>query len=167
MKKSFLHSSMILIAVLFLTGGCSKYDEGPIFSLYSKEKRVQGRWYFSRVLYNDVDSTDAYRLDPMQYIDYVINPERDENWAAFTWSHGAGSAVATPPYVNYGFWRLTEEKDSMLMVTTIKIEMNEPAVQDTVKYNWKVVRLAYTEMWLERMYNDTTKIEWKLWKRAY
>ena len=132
-------------------------------SLYSKEKRVQGRWYFSSVKYNDVDSTDAYRVNTIHALEFFSNPEKDANWSAYTWMITAGLA----PRTDYGFWRFTDEMDSLLMVTTIKSWPGGDMISDTVRYDWKINRLAYTDFWLERMIDDTTKVVWKLWKLAY
>ena len=167
MKRKFLHPFLVLIALLFLTGGCSKYDEGPMFSLYSKEKRLQGRWYFSRVVYNDADSTDSYRLDPVHAIEFILNPERDENWSAYTWNHNMGASTNRVSLVEYGYWRLTENLDSLRMVTTVRITQGQDPVADTTEYKWKINRLAYSELYLERVLDDTTKLVWQLWKRVY
>jgi len=167
MKKNFLLYGMIMIALMIFASACSKYDEGPGLSLYSKGKRVQGRWYFSRVLYNDVDSTDVYRVEPIQAIEFLLDPERGVDWSAYTWNRNMGVNTAGAAQIDYGFWRFSEEMDSLRMITTIKVWPGVDAIQDTTEYNWKIIRLAYTEFWLERMADDTTKIQWKLWKLAY
>ena len=115
MKNSTLKSILILISLFLVIGSCSKYDEGPYLSLYGKEKRVLGRWYFSSVKYNDVDSTDVYRLDPLQTIEFYQNTEKGAIWNAYTWSVNSGLTGS----VSYGAWRFNEEKDSIHMITTL------------------------------------------------
>ena len=166
-RRKLLQLGLILMALLMLAGGCSKYDDGPVFSLYSKEKRFQGTWYFTRVLYNDVDSTDSYRIDPIQTISFITNPDRDVSWNAYTWNRNVTHSTIRPAQTDYGFWKMTEEKDSLLMVSTISVFAGMEAIADTTEYSWRILRLAYTEMTLERMADDTTRIEWQLWKRTY
>ena len=163
MKINFLRAGIVLFAVMMLAGGCSKYDEGPFISLYSKEKRVQGRWYFSVVRYNDIDSTDSYRLDPIQSIDFYLNTEREAVWNAYSWNKNSG----TNGSISYGMWKFNEEMDSLTMVTTMTRYSNNTLDQDTTIYYWKINRLAYTEFWMERQEDDTTQVKWKLWKIAY
>ena len=154
---------MILMALSLFMGACSKYDDGPYFSLYGKERRVQGKWYFSKVLYNDVDSTDVYRINPIQSVEFFTNPDKDAFWNAYTWStrYGATSTV------DYGFWKMNDEKDSLTMITTVTVYPGGEVKADTVEYKWKIDRLAYTEFWMHRQAGDTTNVTWRLWKLAY
>lgn len=163
MKSRYLNILVILMSLLLVLGSCSKYDEGPIFSLYVKDKRVQGRWYFSTVKYNDVDSTDVYKIDPMQTLEFANSPDKDDEWSAYTWSR---NSIATSS-LSYGLWKFNEEKDSLKMVNTVTVYEAGGYDSDTVEYNWKINRLAYTEFWLERQADDSTLIAWKLWKIAY
>ena len=83
MKSKVLKYVMIILALGLFLGACSKYDEGPWFSLYAKEKRVQGRWYFSTVKYNGVDSSSVYKEDPIQTLEFYLGsdkPERILQW---------------------------------------------------------------------------------------
>ena len=163
MRKKVLKPGLILLVIVMFLPSCSKYDEGPVLSLYSREKRVQGRWYFSSVKYNEVDSTDSYRVDPLQYIEFYINPEKGAIWNAYTWSVNASGYGAQ----NLGMWKFNDEQDSITMVTTITIYTGNNVREDTTVYNWKINRLAYTEFWTERQEDDTTQVKWKLWKIAY
>jgi len=163
MKRKTALAALILTSMVFILGSCSKYDDGPYLSLYSKEKRVQGRWYFTRVKYNDVDSTESYRYNPTHTLEFYTNPDRKALWNAFTWNIFDGSSGS----VGYGMWRLNDEKDSLLMATTIWRYPGEAVSYDTTIINWKINRLAYTEIAIERMYDDTTKITWELYKPVY
>lgn len=163
MMKKIFRAAAILMTVMMVLPACSKYDEGPILSLYSREKRVLGRWYFSSVKYNDVDSTDSYRVDPLQYIEFYLNTEKGAVWNAYTWSVNASEYGLQA----YGMWKFNEAQDSITMVTTTTLISGGAVDQDTTIYNWKINRLAYTEFWTERQFDDTTQVKWKLWKIAY
>lgn len=122
-----------------------------------------GRWYFTSVMYNDTDSTDVYRLDPMQTIEFYINPDKEAIWNAYTWNITSGSSGR----VNYGMWRFNEEMDSLFMVTTLSLLPGNIVAEDTTRFDWRINRLAYTDLWVERMVGDTLVNTWKLWKLAY
>jgi len=54
---------VLLISVLIITltlGSCKKYDEGPLISLRSKEKRMNGKWEVQLFLINGYDSTNYF-----------------------------------------------------------------------------------------------------------
>lgn len=146
----------LLILTTILTG-CSKYDEGPLLSLYSKGMRVAGTWYFERVSYGEVDSTANYR---MQYLNYIL--VRKADGGAFTWNHNLYAGPNDPNSMEGGTWKFYSDDDSIEMVV-----FKDFAAQDSVLLKWKINRLAYTEFWLERNLKDGTSLKWQLIKYAY
>ena len=163
MKRRVHSYMMIILALGLFVGACSKYDDGPWFSLYGKEKRVQGRWYFSTVKYNDVDSSSVYKEDPIQTVEFYLATDKDAIWKPYTWNKGFGISAT----VDYGVWTLTDDMDSLKMINTLSVKPNGEVETDSVEYFWKINRLAYTEFWLDRQANDSTQVKWKLWKLSY
>lgn len=158
MVKSF-NISICLLAIGLFVGSCSKYDEGPGLSLYSKGMRVQGTWYFSSVLYNDTDSTELYLQSAIKFSLGGEGPEKD--WGMFTWNTGVYNQVYDPSQLRIGRWKFIADKDSFQMVLlSERIES-----YDTLQ--WKISRLAYDEWWMERHIDDTTRVKWQLWKLVY
>jgi len=150
MKRTYF--GIILLSVIILS--CSKYDDGPNLSLYSKGARVAGNWYFDRVLFGDADSTDNYRYGMMEIL---LSPEKPKNWGIFSWNPDM-SKPFDPARIQAGQWNFNEEKDSLVFqIFTSK---------DSTVWHWRIERLAYTEMWLERSEKDY-KVKWRLWKRIY
>lgn len=49
------------ISMLVLLGSCSKYKEGPMFSILPKTERIEGKWKAEKVLFNDIDSSVNYK----------------------------------------------------------------------------------------------------------
>ena len=147
----------VLSIGLFMTS-CSKYDEGPNLSLYSKGKRIQGTWYFSHVTYNDIDSTEAFQQSTMEFL---LGEGSDKDWGIFTWNTAAYSQVFDPNRLKLGGWKLIADKDSFEMVII------SDQVEDYDTIQWKINRLAYDEWWMERHIDDTTRVLWQLWKWVY
>jgi hypothetical protein len=151
-----LVAAFLMITISFTS--CSQYDEGPGMSLYSKGKRVQGTWYFSRVLYNDIDSTEHYTRGR---IEFLLGEGSGKDWGLYTWLVDPYNSSQDPNFVKLGGWKFTADKDSFQMV----ILATRPQNYDTL--NWSINRLAYDEWWMERQINDTTKLRWELWKWVF
>lgn len=145
-----------LVGMMFMVTACSHYDEGPSLSLYSKGKRVQGTWYFSRVLYNEVDSSQHYMDDRIEFSLEGNGKDR----GLFTWLMNPMSSSVDA--IKLGSWEFVSDKDSVALVF---LPMNQGVFDDTI--HWKIRRLAYDEWWMERQLNDTTILTWELWKWVF
>jgi len=146
-----------LLGVGLLLGACSKYDDGPGFSLYSKAKRVQGRWNFKKVLYNDTDSTDNYNKGR---IEFLMDNTSSNEWGLFTWIVSP-SDTQSDAVIKLGGWKFSEQKDSLEMIFLA----DHAEDYDTIY--WQINRLSYTEWWMVRELDDETTISWELWKNVY
>lgn len=49
-----------LLLGLIMISGCSRYEDGPSFSLTSREARVTNQWTISALFRNDIDETNQY-----------------------------------------------------------------------------------------------------------
>lgn len=148
---------VLLLGVWLLLGACSTYDDGPGFSLYSKAKRVQGRWFFKKVLYDDTDSTEYYNKGR---IEFLMDNTSGNEWGLFTWIV-TPSDNQTDAVIKLGGWKFNEEKDSLEMVFLA----NHAEDYDTIRM--KINRLSYNEWWMERELDDETMLTWELWKNIY
>ncbi len=147
---------IVLLAIVAFLPGCSKYEDGPIMSLYSKGMRVAGTWYFQSVAYGDKDSTAAYTKQRLEFI-YI----KDIDGGAFTWNHNLYATSADDNPLEGGKWRFFADRDSFEMI----IYKNQ--FKDSLVLQWKINRLAYTEFWMERTIRDTINYQWMLIKYAY
>ena len=146
----------IIIVIAACLSGCSKYDDGPIISLYSKGMRVAGTWYFQSVLYGSADSTVHYPYQRMEFI-YI----KDIDGGAFTWNHNLLATSADDNPLEGGKWRFFADRDSFEMI------VYKNSFRDSVVIQWKINRLAFTEFWLERKVKDTINLQWNLVKYVY
>lgn len=144
----------LMLVGLFLNS-CSQYEEGPGFSLYSKGKRVNGTWFFSSVKYNDRDSSELYTQGAIDFV--LVGDGKDSG--TFNWNKLAYSF--DPSNLQRGEWSFQSEMDSFQML----LVNYDQSAYDTV--TWGIQRLSYDEWWMERQYDDTTVLSWRLWKRVY
>ena len=149
------YSLLILVLMVFLTA-CKTYDEGPSLSLYSKGQRVAGNWFFTKVMFNENDSTDSYLAGAMEFLLY---DGKGKDRGAYTWNKLYGSQDFNPDNIFFGSWQFFAGKDSIRMILLNK------EFKDTT--DWKILRLAYNEWWMERQYDDTTRLRWELWKAIF
>jgi len=145
---------VIALALMVVVPGCKKYEEGPLIDLYSKPKRVQGKWYFDKVTINGEDSSSRYRNGMVEFGLY------EKDWGGFVWTFNAYTQQFSETNFKGGVWRFLADKDSFQM------KFIDPATQDSTFFRWKIKRLAYNEFWLERTDQDVTTY-WELWKFVY
>ncbi|MFA6126117.1 MAG: hypothetical protein WC699_02330 [Bacteroidales bacterium] len=153
MNKRFIAALLVIASFL---AGCKKYDEGPLMSFYSVGGRVSGTWYFQNVTYGGQDSTPSYQYQRLEFI-YI----KKIDGGVFTWNHNLMATSADENPLEGGRWSFVADRDSFRMVV-LKNEL-----KDSVVYQWKINRLAYTEFWMERNIKDTVTLKWSLVKYAF
>ncbi len=118
----------LLVAAFVVSSGCSKYPEGPDFTLLPKAIRLDGTWKVDRVVENGNDYTSAYRL--------VVTEESIE----FT-KDGSYEASFTYPFFGQvseiGSWEWGDRKE------TIRVIVGSNTTES------KIIRLADDELILE------------------
>lgn len=127
------HSFMRLVALLFalqLTS-CNKYDDGPLFSLRSAESRIVGKWYLALIIENDEEITE---FSQEEY-------EFDKDGSFLLYEDGD---------VFPGTWELIDKNE------TLRIG---DSGNNSDYYDYKIVRLTNTDLWLEyTVNNDVTEV---------
>ena len=147
---------LILLITVSLFSGCTKYEDGPLLSLYSKGMRVNGTWYFDQVRYDGADSTIHY---PYNQFNFFFVKETDGG--GFTWNRNIWAQEMSEDLYLTGTWKFLADRDSFRMV----IYKND--LRDSTITKWKINRLAYTEFWIERTIRDSILLEWHLIKYIY
>src|SRR5262245_24156198 len=78
MKTNFMKHAFVFAIITVVIAACSKYEDGPAFSLKSKKSRLCGEWVLEAYLYNDVDQTAS--MDTILGADYVLEIEKDNTY---------------------------------------------------------------------------------------
>jgi hypothetical protein len=60
MDSGITVTSLLIFILLF--SSCNKYEEGPAFSLRTKEKRLQGIWKATRIVEREIEIDDEYTI---------------------------------------------------------------------------------------------------------
>lgn len=127
--KTVKFLSVALLAVAFVLGSCSKYEEGPALSLRTKKARLAGVWKVEK--YVQGNGTTSY---PDSDDDGTIEFTKD-NVARLTFSF-----FGTPTTVT-GDWEFIKDKEGLRVSYQIGGETN------TEEYT--ILRLKNDELWLE------------------
>lgn len=137
MSRSFAAAAVIVL----LLSSCSKFEDGPKFSLRTKKARLTNDWVMDKVFINDVDKTSDYAAF---YNGFVLSIKKDETYT-----------TTSPNGNTSGTWELGEDKDD------IRFQQTTPAGNGEVSY--RILRLTNKEFWgrLQLSNGDTQKIYYK------
>ncbi|MDD2634913.1 MAG: hypothetical protein PHW82_05380 [Bacteroidales bacterium] len=121
----------VIISALVILGGCNKYEDGPLISLKSPEKRIVGEYIVEAYLIND----EFINLNDIGISEYQINFNKD----------GSGKTIITSNNYtseSYFEWELDEKKENYR--ERYKGQNNEWGVWSKYK---KILKLTNTEFW--------------------
>jgi Domain of unknown function (DUF5004) len=125
-----------MIALVAFTGliGCKKYDDGPAFSLRSREERVANTWRIDRAMNGSDDVTSAFD----QY-ELRLTKDHDASLTATYTLFGTDFSFTTS-----GTWSF-ENKDEDL-----RLDFDDSDADET----YQILRLKETELWLREKGGD-------------
>ena len=132
----------ILTLVILISYGCTKYDDGPAFSLRTKKARLSGEWELEEYNINGVSQLTGS--------DYNIIWEFERN-GDFTQTLDYGSYS----YNYNGEWEFDDNGEELEIQTSYGTQ------------TWEINRLSSNDLWLEvttNNYYGTTTIEYEFEK---
>lgn len=145
-----------VLGILLLTT-CKKYEEGPCFSLYTKEHRIVGSWTVESFFINGLDSTDYLKQSPLigKYIFDKIKHNEDEGGYTYSSIGNQGSDTSLF-YTASGRWSFRANKKNVF----IRIKFDLPSYRHfnigpfgSATCEWEIKRLKEKELWLYTFYN--------------
>lgn len=119
-----------ILLIALLLSSCTKFEEGPKYSVFSKSKRIIRSWEIEYVL--DLTINEIYTSD---YDGWVFSPERKSLYSKKFIYDGK-------EYNESGFWKF--EDDILFLIH----EENEVEYED----KYKVLRLTTKELWMSNDY---------------
>jgi hypothetical protein len=125
MKNIIISLKIIIVFILIFTTSCSKYEEGPIISFRSKEKRLINTWEIKEILRNGENCEFSGNSV------YVFNED----------GTGAHDYLAMDCYIE---WEFDKKKENLLIKENSNGEYQ----------NYKIIRLTMTELWLQLTWED-------------
>ncbi len=114
--------------------GCKKYDDGPTFSLRSREERISNTWRIDRAMNGSDDVTSAFD----QY-ELRLTKDHDASLTATYTLFGTDFSFTTS-----GTWSF-ENKDEDL-----RLDFEDGDADET----YQILRLKETELWLREKGGD-------------
>lgn len=135
---------ILLTLVILISYGCSKYDDGPAFSLRTKKARLTGEWELEEIIVNGVSQA----LDS----DYDMIWEFERN-GDFTQTMDYGSYS----YNYNGEWEFDDNGEEL------EIQSSYSGINQT----FEITRLSSNDLWLEismNSYGMTTTVEYEFEK---
>lgn len=123
--KTLKFLSLTLLATVFLLGtSCSKYEEGPAFSLRTKKARLAGEWKADKYVSEEGETSNA---------------NNDEGTVEFDKD---GTLIYKYEGISIsGEWEFTKDKEYL------EITIEFFGQQDTEEM--KIIKLKNDELWLE------------------
>ncbi len=130
--KSTLFLAATIVTVLNFSS-CSKYEDGPKFSLRTKKARLTGEWEVVRIG-NETFPQDGYSVE-MEF-------EKEGDFR-YTYSYDSYS------YSYNGTWEFSSDKEEVDIIIDNNVE------------TFEILRLKNDELWLEDSNNTEWRLEAK------
>ncbi|MGB0863876.1 MAG: hypothetical protein ACPG19_14095 [Saprospiraceae bacterium] len=128
---------------LFVLSSCSKYDDGPTFSLFSKTDRVTNSWVYTEVYRNGLNITLGAEANNQKYTESTIG-FADDGRFSFVDAYRDSTTINGD-----GYWEFVNDDESL------QLTYDSSALIRTLKIN----RLERSYLWLEEnLGNNNTLI---------
>ncbi len=140
MKTKIIQIVTVALLATAVLPSCSKYPDGPKFSLLTKKQRLTGDWTIESVTFNGNDQTALYKT--LVGENYVLDIEKDGKYKV------SGNAP------DDGTWKLGEDKDDVYFTSS------KPGATEQSN---KILRLKSKELWLKSTASngDATIVKYK------
>lgn len=127
----FYSLAAIGLAVALLLG-CTKFEEGPGFTLRTKKGRVANDWKVDRGYINDIEATEALN-------DFYVTFKRD---GAVKFTYMVPTAAGDSTFVVKGGWDFINDEDVALVLSKD---------DSTITRIWHLTRLTADELFATEM----------------
>ncbi|RFC54552.1 hypothetical protein DXU93_06070 [Brumimicrobium aurantiacum] len=127
-----------ILSVLFVLTACSKYEEGPAFSLLTKKSRITGDWKTERKIDKEGDEEFYYTDQTIRILktgEYEVHQNKD--------------------IVIDGEWEFANDNNDFRI--TYELDENENSEEVLNIEEFEIIRLKSTELWLKDIYGVTIK----------
>lgn len=134
MNKNLFSIAVALTVISALGTGCKKYDDGPFFSLRSREERIANTWRVESAMNGGNDVTSSFDQYELQML-------RDKS-ATLAALYQIGDLSFE--FQTNGTWDLINDDEC------IQLDLENDAADET----WDILRLKEKELWLREKGGD-------------
>jgi hypothetical protein len=124
MKLIFIFT-ILVTNIIFFTG-CKKYEDGPVFSIYSKKSRVVNLWKVDKYIDNTgIDHTSDFD-------NFTVEFKKNDN---YNYTNN-GVVVQT------GSWQFSNNKEDLMLSYSDSSSSNNLVI-------WHILKLEKKELWIK------------------
>lgn len=149
MNFKFINATSIVVisTCLLFSISCKKYEDGPLISLKSKAKRLNGLWRATKQVENGKEFLNDHTIE-LNLLDDAKDPEGSFGTYTLYTSNGSNNIEKY-----YGVWELSDDKENIIMYY-YNVEYNYGQGWNTQNLHFtitqKILRLTNKELWLEQ-----------------
>lgn len=129
---------LLTLVGLLVLPSCKKYENGPLLSLQSKEKRLVNSWQYDVVLRNGLNVTKGEGGTTIDFAKSSIGFDKTGRFSTF-WVSDSGDIE------HDGFWTFADKKEG------IQLDILEDSETDL---EYTILRLRSDELWLSESVGD-------------
>ena len=136
---------IMLIFLMIICDGCRKYENGPWFSLRSKEGRVINSWDYELVLRNGLDVTEGQPELSIVYSSSSIGFNENKRFStiiAYT------DSLTNPPQRFDGTWGFSDNEDDLILT------YDPPGPMGVDSQVWVITKLRKNQLWAEEVFDN-------------
>jgi hypothetical protein len=116
-------ASICVLTLILVLNGCSKYDDGPSFSLRTKKARLINKWKIEKLLIDGIES-GIQGIHPPN-LDVWVEFKKDDTFENF-WG-------------NNGYWEFSDSKE----------KINLFSENSLLLFELSILKLTNNELWFE------------------
>lgn len=133
---------LVLFVIVLTANSCSKYDDGPTVSLFSRTDRVTNSWVYSNVYRNGLDITLGEQTHSQQYNESTIGFADDGRFSFVDVFRDTTTVRGD------GYWEFIENDEKL------QLTYDDSGLVRILKIN----RLERSYLWLEEDLGDNNTL---------
>jgi len=149
-----INNIFLFLAAAFILSSCGKYDDGPVVSFRSPEKRLIGLWEFASIKIEGIEYINSY-LNDSTNLKISMTGTRDEIFAILVEDNRSSSQLSVSLLEmndkNTEFTMCLTESPLYTDVTQYFYALIPALAQENI---WLIHRLSANELWIKTTYQD-------------
>lgn len=137
MKKAFIQITVLSVLFVFLFTSCSKYEEGPSFTLLTKKARLTGTWVLQEQSINGTSVDLGFTTTK-----YTLEKDGTGNLYSKT------TILLTVETNTALEWKFDDKKENLMIKTNGASDFTST----------EIIRLTNSELWLRNVSGSITTI---------
>lgn len=147
MNKFIISIAMLFLFISFTFFSCSKYEDGPQFTLRSKTSRLTNEWKVDKVYKNGIEQALSGSYSGISWSVFLeMEIKNDETVKFYGGDIDNGYVQAG---TNEGKWEWADDKEAITFTLTSKMIVYFMNISANTAETYTIKRLAHDELWIE------------------